>query len=599
MGFCLRNGNYELVVFHIVAAIVRNYIKVNNLTTAQCLLARKYQNSNSASRLMIFGAKAVLMTGAIAVLANSTATSASSQTAESVPDSNLLQQIQRYSIPERDNALGQLTNVSQLRDVSPSDWSYDALRSLVDRYGCISGFPDRTFRGDRPLTRYEFAAGLNSCLNQIERLIVSADTVNPDDLQTIQRLSQEFEAELATLAGRIDQLESNVANVEDNLFSTTSKLTGEAVFSVGNIFTGDNASGEEIDSEVVFGNRVRLAFNTSFTGEDLLFTQFTSGNFPFLSEQTGTFEGDLGLLADNGNDLNLLVALYSFPVGDRTTVVLEGFGGIAFDFADTISPLDYFNDSASGAISYFGVRNPIYNQVLGSGIGIRSELSDSFEISAGYLAPNADDPNPGNGLFNGAYSALGQLVFKPGDRFKLGLTYVNSYNSSDTSAGSNLANVNTFLEGEVGEVVPVTSNSYGIQASYALSDRLIVAGWGGYTTSRVLESVTGENGVSVSQGDQEVWNWAVTLAFPDLLKEGNLGGIVVGMEPKVTDSNIDVTGIADNTDSDTSLHVEAFYQYQLNDNIAVTPGAVWITAPDHDSDNSDVVIGTLRTTFTF
>ncbi len=304
-------------------------------------------------------------------------------------------------------------------------------------------------------------------------------------------------------------------------------------------------------------------------------------------------------IADNGNNVDLLVALYSFPIGDRTNVVLEGFGGIAFDFADTISPLDFFNDSASGSISSFGVRNPIYNQVSGSGIGIRSELSDSLEVSAGYLAPNASDPSNENGLFNGAYSALGQVVFKPGDRLKLGLTYVNSYNSSDTFAGSNLANINTFIEGAVGETVPVTSNSYGVQASYSLSDRFIIAGWGGYTTSRVLEAVTGENGVSVSQGDQDVWNWAATLAFPDLLKEGNLGGIVVGMEPKVTGSSIDIAGLADNTDSDTSYHLEAFYQYQLNDNLAITPGAVWITAPDHDSDNNDVVIGTLRTTFTF
>jgi hypothetical protein len=111
--------------------------------------------------------------------------------------------------------------------------------------------------------------------------------------------------------------------------------------------------------------------------------------------------------------------------------------------------------------------------------------------------------------------------------------------------------------------------------------------------------VTGDNGVSISRGEQDIWNWAVSLAFPDLLKEGNLGGVVVGMEPKVTSSNIDIAGIADNTDSSTSLHVEAFYQYQLTDNIAVTPGAVLITAPDHDSQNNDVVIGTLRTTFTF
>ncbi len=574
-------------------------MKAINLIKEQYFAKQAHQSLHSFRQLLSLSTKTSFTIVTIGLLFNWMTSAAYSQTTEySASNDRLLEQIERYSVPEND-ILSQVTNVSQLRDVSPTDWSYEALRSLVDRYSCISGFPNQTFRGDQPLSRYEFAAGLNSCLNQIERLIVSSQTVNPDDLQTIQKLTQEFEAELATLEGRISQIEGDITSIEDNQFSTTTKLAGEAVFSLSHIFTGDNASGEEIDSEVVFGNRARLAFNTSFTGKDLLLTQLTAGNFPSFGETIGTFEGDLGLIADNNNDLNLLVALYSFPIGDRTTVVLEGFGGIAYDFADTITPLDYFNDSASGSISYFGVRNPIYNQVFGSGIGIRSEISDSFEFSAGYLAPNADDPNQENGLFNGAYSALGQLVFKPGDRFKLGLTYVNSYNNSDTFAGSNLANINTFIAEEVGEIVPVTSNSYGIQASYSLSDRFIIAGWGGYTTSRVLEAVTGENGVSVSQGDQDVWNWAVTLAFPDLIKEGNLGGIVVGMEPKVTDSKIDISGIADNTDSDTSLHVEAFYQYQLNDNIAVTPGAVWITAPDHDSNNNDVVIGTLRTTFTF
>ncbi len=575
-------------------------MKAINLIKEQYFASKTYQSSNRSQQLLSFSTNASLILGVIGLLFNWTATPTYSQTAESSsPNSNLLQQIERYSVPEQDDALGQVTNVSQLKDVSPTDWSYEALRSLVDRYSCISGFPNQTYRGNQSLTRYEFAAGLNSCLNQIERLIVSSQTVNPDDLQTIQKLTQEFEAELATFAGRISQIEEGISTLENNQFSTTTTLAGETVFSLSHIFTGDNASGQEIDSEVVFGNRTRLAFNTSFIGEDLLFTQLTAGNSPFFSERIGTFEGDLGLIADNGNNLDLLVAFYSFPIGDRTTVVLEGFGGVAFDFADTISPLDYFNDSASGSISYFGVRNPIYNQVLGSGIGIRSQLSDSFELSAGYLAPDAENPNEANGLFNGAYSALGQLVFKPGDRLKLGLTYVNSYNSSDTFAGSNLANINTFLETAVGETVPITSNSYGIQASYTLSDRLIIAGWGGYSTSRVLESVTGDSGVSVSQGDQDVWNWAVTLAFPDLLKEGSLGGIVVGMEPKVTQSNIAVSGVADNIDSDTSLHLEAFYQYQLNDHVALTPGAVWITAPDHDRNNSDVVIGTLRTTFTF
>ncbi|NEP31199.1 carbohydrate porin, partial [Moorena sp. SIO3B2] len=43
----------------------------------------------------------------------------------------------------------------------------------------------------------------------------------------------------------------------------------------------------------------------------------------------------------------------------------------------------------------------------------------------------------------------------------------------------------------------------------------------------------------------------------------------------------------------------AFYKYKVNNNISVTPGVIWLLNPNQSSDNDDVVIGTLRTTFTF
>ncbi|MBE9044949.1 carbohydrate porin, partial [Pleurocapsales cyanobacterium LEGE 10410] len=69
------------------------------------------------------------------------------------------------------------------------------------------------------------------------------------------------------------------------------------------------------------------------------------------------------------------------------------------------------------------------------------------------------------------------------------------------------------------------------------------------------------------------------------------------MEPWVAESSIDVEGFDD--DAETSLHLEAFYQYQLNDNISITPGLVLVTSPDNNDNNDDLIIGTIRTTFTF
>lgn len=136
------------------------------------------------------------------------------------------------------SSMEQVTSVSQLSDVQPGDWAFEALRSLVERYGCIAGYPDGTFRGNRALSRYEFAAGLNACLNQVERLISAnvSDFVRKPDLVTLQRLQEEFKVELASLGTRVDKLEGRVATLENNQFSTTTKLIGQVEFGLTRAF---------------------------------------------------------------------------------------------------------------------------------------------------------------------------------------------------------------------------------------------------------------------------------------------------------------------------------------------------------------------------
>ncbi len=86
--------------------------------------------------------------------------------------------------------MAQVTSVAQLSDVKPSDWAFQSLQSLVERYGCIAGYPDKTYRGNRSMTRYEFAAGLNACLDRINDLIAAstANLVKKEDLATVRTL---------------------------------------------------------------------------------------------------------------------------------------------------------------------------------------------------------------------------------------------------------------------------------------------------------------------------------------------------------------------------------------------------------------------------
>lgn len=528
--------------------------------------------------------------------------------AETEPD-QMIKQIEQYSQAGQKSNIGQVTNVNQLRDVSPTDWAYEALRSLVDRYGCISGFPNQTYRGNQPLSRYEFAAGLNSCLNQIERLIASQGSVGQEDIESINRLSQEFEAELSTLGSRVDELESRTAVLEDSQFSTTTKLAGEAIFGVASVVAGSNAEladgdDDEIDQVPVFGYRTRLELESSFTGEDLLFTRLSTGNFPEFSETTGTFQGEIGFAQPDDSDLALEVLFYDRPIGENTNIQIGAIGWAADDIADTVSVLD--GDGGSGSVSAFGTRSPIYFQPFETGAGVAHRIGDKLEISAGYFAGEASDPTDGSGLFSGSYSALGQLTITPIEKLKVALTYVNGFNQSDTGVGSDLSNlrglsaagedVDPLDPGSFENGVPTSSNAYGAQFSYELNDRIVIGGWGGLNKVRTLEEFTAE-GQTVARGSQDIWNWAATLAFPDLIKEGSLGGIIVGMEPWVTSSTIDTEGFDD--DEEMSLHAEAFYQYQLNDNIAITPGVIYVNNPDNNDDNDDLVIATLRTTFSF
>jgi len=536
-----------------------------------------------------------------------------------------LQQLSQYSSEGAADGetQGQVTSVSQLSDVRPTDWAFQALQSLVERYGCIAGYPDGTFRGNRAMTRYEFAAGLNACLDKVNELIKAGTTnlATKDDLAALQRLQEEFAAELATLRGRVDALDARTAELEANQFSTTTKLTGEAIFALSDDFRGnvglfgrDNRRVGSDNNQTVFQQRVRLNLNTSFTGRDLLLTRLDVGNgqnFNLGATSEGVQTWNVVNRTDNVFNLGSL--LYKFPASDRLNVTIEAANGLWNDFIPTVNPYFEDFDGGNGSLSAFGQSNPIYRLGGGAGIGFdyafgsRGLLGGVFgptSLSFGYLASNAASPAKGAGLFNGDYAAMGQLTFTPGRNLQVAVNYNHGYFSRgnfgfDNGLGNGPGNLGGFTgtgvanslnglsEGFTGfRARKVVSNSYGAQASFRLNPRFILGGWAGLTNARIL-------GI----GDARIWNYAVTLALPDLGKEGNLLGFVLGREPYL--DKLEAPGNLRSFRNDTSYHIEGFYKFKLTDNISVTPGVIWVTNPNQDKRNDGVIIGTLRTTFTF
>lgn len=66
----------------------------------------------------------------------------------------------------------------------------------------------------------------------------------------------------------------------------------------------------------------------------------------------------------------------------------------------------------------------------------------------------------------------------------------------------------------------------------------------------------------------------------------------MGIPPKVSSSDV-------RSDRDTSIHVEAFYRWQITDNIGITPGFWMILNPENNSRNDTQFVGVLRTYFSF
>lgn len=469
------------------------------------------------------------------------------------------------------DAMGQVTSVSQLSDVQPTDWAFQALQSLVERYGCIAGYPDGTYRGNRAMTRYEFAAGVNACLDRVNELIAAglADKVSREDLAVLQRLQEEFAAELATLRGRVDALEARTAELEANQFSTTTKLGGEVVFLTPFVIDED----EQFDDQATFGYRARLNFDTSFTGSDRLRTRFEA-------EEILDFEGDqLGFQAggDSGGSFELDDLIYSFPIGDFAEIVVGANGmDIDNDYSDSISPLD---SSGSGAISEFADPRQYEQAFPGSGAGIGGSFSiidnDDFGLSldVGYVADDPASPEEQEGLFNGNYAGSGQLTFTS-DFVDAGVMYSNSFATDsdefdqgvyDTALGDN----------------PAVANTYGGQVNFKINDTFEIGGGIAYSFVRQIGGAE----------DFELWSYQGTLAINDLFGNGNLLGILVGVPSYTRD-------LPDET-NDTAILAEVFYRYYLNDNIHITPSFIVNTDPLNDDENDATFIGALRTTFRF
>ncbi|RCJ22559.1 S-layer protein [Nostoc sp. ATCC 43529] len=507
------------------------------------------------------------------------------------------------------DSMAQVTSVSQLNDVQPSDWAFGALQSLVERYGCIAGYPDSNYRGNRALTRYEFAAGVNACLDRINELIATAtnDLVSREDLTRLQKLQEEFAAELATLQGRVDSLEARTAEIEANQFSTTTKLSGLLIVGVqgrtknrGDVNPRDGQKDtDDGGTNINVISLAQLYLTSQITPRSYLVTGLLAGRGGTTPRFTNSISRNDVLLGYEFPTDSLIVSdLNLHWLVTNKLAVMIGTEGVSIPAA--FRGPNRVESAATGPLSYFAQRNPILNTGYGhGGIAIDWQFAKRASLQAIYTSYQPGNPGQRSGLFDGNTTTGVQLLVTPTDSLDLSLYYVNNYSSDGcllTFVGDECL---TAVNSTTGRSAPLQTNAVGATVTWQISKSLSAGAWGGYTKSYI----PGQS------GNVETTNYMVFLNFPDLFAKGNLGGIYVGQPPKITSSNLPLgnnvpdfinTGLGRaGGQPGTTTQIEAFYRFQLSDNLSITPGVIHILQPGHTPDSDSVTIGILRSTFTF
>jgi hypothetical protein len=501
------------------------------------------------------------------------------------------------------DSLDQVTSVSQLTDVKPTDWAFQSLQSLVERYGCIVGFPDKTYRGDRALSRYEFAAGLNACMDRVNDLIAAnSNGAKREDLTTLHKLQEQFAAELAMLRGRVDALDSKVGILEKQQFSTTSKLYGQIVVglqgsnTIGvDLFPKDGIKERSGQANLSLGYNAQITIATSFRGDDLLLTGFQTGNISSSAGVLSTNAGRLAYESELNNQLLISDLSYRFPIAKNFGVVIGAAGVNPENVFRGINPLEGYAD---GALSRFGQRNPILSVAdTSAGIGFDWQIAPKVSLQGVYSATNpalTSDANSG-GLLNGSYTAGTQLSLAPTKAIDVGLHYLYS-RSPNGVLGFGVGDTQ-LISPLVVDNVATSTQAIGATAAWRVNPKWTIGAWGGWTSSNAIGQ----------PGTVETTNWMLFSALPDLFVPGNLGRILVGQPPKITSSTLpdglNFPNFSDNGtqggQSSSTVHIEAFYRAKVSNNMTITPGFLVIFNPNHNASNDTLIIGTVRAGFQF
>jgi len=466
----------------------------------------------------------------------------------------------------------QVTSVNQFSDVKPTDWAYQALSNLVEKYGCVAGYPDGKFKGAQAMTRFEAAALLNACLDRV--------TEKTDELQ---KLLDEFDKELTVLTARVDGLESKVGKLQAQQFSTTTKLRGEASMILGGIPGYNRQTTGNRYGNTTFNYDIRLSFDTSYTGQDLLRTRLRSGNFSRYPFGSSSQPFKLDKAESYADTVYIDRLYYTFPVDKNNTTKLT-IGALVRNTEMAWLPTAYKSDVLD-VFTTVGTSG-VYNKATGQGIGLQWKQNvpkgkGGWVANANYVVSgscNSDaatlstcEGTAGKNGVSGANSQYGIFNSKSGLNMMAQVGY--KANNWGAAVGYRYGTAGVTWRDSNG-IGTLQTNQYSNSIAFNAYWQPIKTGWFpsisagyGYNFVSNMEgySALQSTSLSTSTGALSSKSWMVGLQWDNAFVKSNAAGVAFGQPSYAT-----CPSSGTNAGCSPWL-VEWFYRFQATDNITITP----------------------------
>lgn len=482
----------------------------------------------------------------------------------------------------RANEPTQLIDLQQPGDLKSSDWQFRSFKSIVKRYNCLPPSAEASFDDISQVARNKFAKDLNDCVDRIKDL----SGIAPVDLDILKQLQTEFATELTALKGEIEQIDTDVAKLETLQFSTTTKLTGQAIFAVNaGTFGGDRiiaprgaiVSRSQPNATSLY--RVSFDLNTSFQGTDLLKVRLVAASTGSGDNAAGFLEPNFGSVLDfavpGREQVSLGRLYYTFKPSEDLSVTI-GPQMVASDFVDKNRYANAsFRDFSTAAITNNFILLP---RPGGAGAVIDWNPSQSkFSARAVYVASSGAASLPENQQFFGGGAVNDIRLFPSAGGGSTGGLFGDPYMGIVELEYAPTKSIVMRLQYSGGELLGSQFGVIGVNLEMAISSQVgLFARYGfGLYPNTIL-------------GDIRPQYWSTGIAFQDLFTKNDLAGIGIA-QPFV----LSEVGNA------TQTSFEAFYNILVSSNLRITPIIQVIANPANQSSNGSIITGTIRAVFSF